>query len=126
MYRHHCVSLPPAAIVPAGEGETAGMTFIPGGGFMMGSERHRPEEHFVQTVRRLLESEHTFVGRLGKHDRSGGEHARREFGMRVGIATFSERQVSGRFYELAELGVGHFVPIDPEAVDANPMTRDEV
>jgi formylglycine-generating enzyme required for sulfatase activity len=32
---------------PAEEGETAGMAFIPGGTFVMGSERHQPEERFT-------------------------------------------------------------------------------
>jgi formylglycine-generating enzyme len=33
--------------LPAEEGETAGMAFIPGGTFRMGSERHQPEERFT-------------------------------------------------------------------------------
>jgi formylglycine-generating enzyme len=37
--------------LPTEADETAGMTFIPGGTFQMGSERHRPEERFVHTVR---------------------------------------------------------------------------
>src|SRR5262249_8430282 len=37
--------------LPAEEGETAGMAFIPGGTFTMGSERHRPEERFTHVVR---------------------------------------------------------------------------
>src|SRR3954463_10263867 len=37
---------------PAGdEREKPGLVFIPGGGFMMGSERHRPEERFSHLVR---------------------------------------------------------------------------
>lgn len=35
----------------AGEGDTAGMAFIPGGTFRMGSERHQPEERFTHVVR---------------------------------------------------------------------------
>src|SRR3954453_17562583 len=34
-----------------GEEERPGMVFVPGGGFMMGSERHRPEERFSHLVR---------------------------------------------------------------------------
>ncbi len=37
--------------LPAGDGETAGMAFIPGGTFKMGSERHQPEERFTHVVR---------------------------------------------------------------------------
>ena len=36
---------------PIDEGETAGMAFIPGGTFKMGSERHQPEERFTHVVR---------------------------------------------------------------------------
>jgi sulfatase modifying factor 1 len=37
--------------LPAEEGETAGMAFIPGGTFIMGSERHQPEERFTHVAR---------------------------------------------------------------------------
>jgi formylglycine-generating enzyme len=37
--------------LPADQGETAGMTFISGGAFKMGSERHRPEERFTHIAR---------------------------------------------------------------------------
>ena len=37
--------------LPVEEGETAGMAFIPGGTFQMGSERHQPEERFTHAVR---------------------------------------------------------------------------
>jgi formylglycine-generating enzyme required for sulfatase activity len=37
--------------LPAGSGETAGMAFIPGGTFQMGSESHQPEERFIHPVR---------------------------------------------------------------------------
>jgi sulfatase modifying factor 1 len=37
--------------VPAEESDTAGMAFIPGGSFTMGSERHQPEERFTHIVR---------------------------------------------------------------------------
>src|SRR5262245_58749890 len=37
--------------LPAEEGDTAGMAFIPGGTFIMGSDRHRPEERFTHAVR---------------------------------------------------------------------------
>jgi formylglycine-generating enzyme len=37
--------------MPAGEGEKAGMVFVPGGGFIMGSDRDRPEERFSHEVR---------------------------------------------------------------------------
>jgi formylglycine-generating enzyme len=37
--------------LPAEEGETAGMAFISGGTFKMGSERYQPEERFTHVVR---------------------------------------------------------------------------
>jgi formylglycine-generating enzyme len=37
--------------LPADKGDTSGMTFIPGGTFQMGSERHQPEERFIHVVR---------------------------------------------------------------------------
>jgi formylglycine-generating enzyme len=37
--------------LPAENGDTAGMAFIRGGTFVMGSERHRPEERFPHIVR---------------------------------------------------------------------------
>jgi formylglycine-generating enzyme required for sulfatase activity len=37
--------------LPVDDGETAGMAFIPGGTFKMGSERHQPEERFTHGVR---------------------------------------------------------------------------
>jgi formylglycine-generating enzyme len=43
--------LPAAADLPAEAGDAAGMAFIPGGVFTMGSERHQPEERFAHLVR---------------------------------------------------------------------------
>jgi len=37
--------------LPSDDGAAAGMVFIRGGTFVMGSERHRPEERFTHTVR---------------------------------------------------------------------------
>jgi formylglycine-generating enzyme required for sulfatase activity len=37
--------------LPSDDSDTAGMVFIRGGTFVMGSERHRPEERFTHTVR---------------------------------------------------------------------------
>ena len=37
--------------MPAGKGETAGMVFVAGGTFKMGSERQQPEERFLHEVR---------------------------------------------------------------------------
>jgi sulfatase modifying factor 1 len=37
--------------LPADDNDTAGMVFITGGTFVMGSERHRPEERFTHVVR---------------------------------------------------------------------------
>jgi formylglycine-generating enzyme required for sulfatase activity len=37
--------------LPAEDNDTAGLAFIPGGTFQMGSERHRPEERFTHLVR---------------------------------------------------------------------------
>jgi formylglycine-generating enzyme required for sulfatase activity len=37
--------------LPAEDGDTTGMGFIPAGTFVMGSERHQPEERFTHLVR---------------------------------------------------------------------------
>src|SRR5215467_13635476 len=37
--------------LPSEDSDTAGMVFIRGGNFVMGSERHRPEERFTHVVR---------------------------------------------------------------------------
>jgi formylglycine-generating enzyme len=37
--------------IPADEGDKAGMVFIPGGSFVMGSDRERPEERFSHSVK---------------------------------------------------------------------------
>src|SRR5215467_9166142 len=37
--------------LPSEDSDTAGMVFIRGGTFRMGSERHRPEERFTHVVR---------------------------------------------------------------------------
>ncbi len=37
--------------LPSEDNDTAGMVFIRGGTFLMGSERHRPEERFTHLVR---------------------------------------------------------------------------
>ena len=37
--------------LPADDGDTAGMIFVPGGTFAMGSERYQPEERFTHLVR---------------------------------------------------------------------------
>ena len=37
--------------MPAGEGDKAGMVFIKGGSFIMGSDRERPEERFSHPVK---------------------------------------------------------------------------
>jgi len=36
--------------IPQGDGEKAGMAFVPGGSFVMGSDRERPEERFSHEV----------------------------------------------------------------------------
>ena len=37
--------------LPSDDSDTAGMAFVRGGTFVMGSERQRPEERFTHTVR---------------------------------------------------------------------------
>ena len=37
--------------IPEGDGDKAGMVFIPGGSFVMGSDRERPEERFSHSVK---------------------------------------------------------------------------
>jgi hypothetical protein len=56
---------------PAEEGETAGMAFIPGGTFVMGSERHQPEERFTHDTGTSVDDKDyqvpfKFTGKLSK------------------------------------------------------------
>jgi hypothetical protein len=56
---------------PAEEGETAGMAFIPGGTFVMGSERHQPEERFTHDTGTSVDDKDyqvpfKFTGKLNK------------------------------------------------------------
>src|SRR6266478_3831494 len=37
--------------LPSEDGETAGMKFVPGGTFAMGSDQHQPEERFTHLAR---------------------------------------------------------------------------
>ena len=37
--------------LPSGNGETAGMMFVPAGTFTMGSDQHQPEERFTHVAR---------------------------------------------------------------------------
>jgi formylglycine-generating enzyme required for sulfatase activity len=37
--------------LPAGDEDTAGMTFVAGGTFTMGSDQHQPEERFTHVTR---------------------------------------------------------------------------
>jgi sulfatase modifying factor 1 len=37
--------------LPSGDGETAGMIFVPAGTFAMGSDQHQPEERFTHFTR---------------------------------------------------------------------------
>src|SRR3954447_23786567 len=72
--------------LPTGEGDTAGMTFIPGGEFKMGSERHQPEERVVHTVRVTVRVDGFWIDR---HEVTNAQF--RQFVDATGYRTFAER-----------------------------------
>ncbi len=44
--------------------------------------------------------------------------------MSLGIhPALGERLVAGRIHELSKLGIGHFMPVDPEPIDAHGMAE---
>jgi formylglycine-generating enzyme required for sulfatase activity len=68
--------------VPAEEGEKAGMVFVPGGSFIMGSDRDRPEERFSHDVR-------VDGFWIDRHEVTNAEFA--EFVKATGYVTLAER-----------------------------------
>ena len=62
--------------------------------------------------------------RAHEHQRAGIKHVRQRAGIVLWIGrNFGEGFVTGRLHELLELAVGHWGPVDPEAVDRDPMRR---
>lgn len=70
--------------IPEGEGEKAGMVFVPGGSFVMGSDRERPEERFSHQV--------TVEGFwIDQHEVTNAEFA--QFVETTGYKTLAERGI---------------------------------
>ena len=67
---------------PSGKGETAGMVFIAGGTFKMGSESHQPEERFIHEV-------HVDGFWIARHEVTNAQF--REFVDATGYKTLAER-----------------------------------
>jgi formylglycine-generating enzyme required for sulfatase activity len=68
--------------LPAEQGETAGMAFIPGGAFKMGSEHHQPEERFLHSV-------HIEGFWIDRHEVTNAQF--RQFSDATGYITLAER-----------------------------------
>src|ERR1044072_4165588 len=68
--------------LPAEDNDTAGMVFVRGGTFRMGSERHRPEERFTHVVR-------VDGFWIDRHEVSNAQF--REFATATGYVTLAER-----------------------------------
>jgi formylglycine-generating enzyme len=98
--------------LPAEAGATAGMVFIAGGTFKMGSERHRPEERFVHSV----QVEGFWIDR---HEVTNAQF--RKFVDATGYVTLAERGIDAAAHpglpaELLKPGSIVFVP--PKADNA--------
>jgi len=91
--------------IPEGEGETAGMVFIQGGSFVMGSDRERPEERFSHEVK----VDDFWIDR---HEVTNAEFA--AFVKATGYKTLAERGVDPKSHpgmeELSAPGSVLFVP----------------
>src|ERR1700758_1350151 len=70
--------------LPSDDNDTAGMVFITGGTFVMGSERHRPEERFTHVV-------HVDGFWIDRHEVTNAQF--REFVAATGYLTLAERGV---------------------------------
>jgi sulfatase modifying factor 1 len=68
--------------LPSEDSDTAGMVFIRGGNFVMGSERHRPEERFTHVV-------HVDDFWIDRHEVTNAQF--REFVTATGYVTLAER-----------------------------------
>lgn len=75
--------------LPSDEGETAGMVFIPGGAFRMGSDRDRPEERHVHSVR-------VDGFWIDRHEVTNAQF--REFVAATGYVTLAERGLDPKAY----------------------------
>ena len=92
--------------LPSDDSETAGMVFIRGGTFVMGSDRHRPEERFTHTVR-------VDGFWIDRHEVTNAQF--REFVAATGYVTLAERGLDpathpGMSKELLVPGAVVFIP----------------
>jgi formylglycine-generating enzyme required for sulfatase activity len=92
--------------IPPGNDDTAGMAFIAGGTFRMGSERHQPEERFIHAVR-------VDGFWIDRHEVTNAEFA--EFVEATGYVTLAERGLDpkthpGMTADLTAPGSVTFVP----------------
>jgi len=92
--------------LPSDDSDTAGMVFIRGGTFVMGSERQRPEERFTHTVR-------VDGFWIDRHEVTNAQF--REFVAATGYVTLAERGLDpathpGMAKELLAPGSVVFVP----------------
>ena len=92
--------------LPAEKGDTAGMAFIPGGTFQMGSERHQPEERFTHAV-----SVDGFW--IDRHEVTNAQF--KQFVEATGYRTLAERGLDPKAHpnmakDLLTAGLGRFRP----------------
>lgn len=91
--------------LPEGEGEKAGMVFIPGGSFTMGSDRERPEERYSHPVK-------VDGFWIDRHEVTNAEFA--QFVEATGYKTLAERGIDPKSHpgmeELSAPGSVLFVP----------------
>jgi formylglycine-generating enzyme required for sulfatase activity len=91
--------------IPQGDGDKAGMVFIPGGNFVMGSDRERPEEQFSHNVK-------VDGFWIDQHEVTNAEFA--EFVAATGYKTLAERGIDPKTHPgmeaLSAPGSVTFVP----------------
>ena len=92
--------------LPSEDGETAGMKFVPGGTFAMGSDQHQPEERFTHLAR-------VDGFWIDRHEVTNGQF--KKFVEATGYVTLAERPVDPRIHpdwpqEMLAPGSVVFVP----------------
>src|SRR6266478_10010264 len=75
--------------LPTEDGETAGMKFVPGGTFAMGSDQHQPEERFTHLAR-------VDGFWIDRHEVTNGQF--KKFVEATGYVTLAERPVDPRIH----------------------------
>ena len=78
-------SAPPILGLPDGKDTKTGMAFIPGGSFVMGSDRQQPEERSTRFVR----VDGFWIDRIDRHEVTNAQFAR--FVAATGYVTLAER-----------------------------------